>query len=747
MSYLTCSLRIISKVVAVYMCIFLILLSIASAIAFSQEMVTPQEESVRLERETDFLYKQAIVYFNNKDYDGSAAVFEKILSLDPDNKQAKAYLEEKIPQAKKKSKIDSLYKQAVAYFDNRDYDKAGMLFEEILSIDPSNRKAKRYLKQIPELAAESREDRIKSLERDALAYMNKGNYQEANVAFKEVLALDPDNLRAQEYVEEKIPQRLRIEFLYRKGFTYFYEEDYEMAAQSFKEILALDPSQEKAQVYLQRKIPLRLRSTKVAPLYTLPSAFIEEEIDLADQPEDIVKQDPSGFVVIKNRNPLDILEDADYLYQAGEYEEALVLYSRVYNDATDPLIKKRAELARDMVDALLKAERKPPEEAAKDLEQAVKLKERLQRKQVDALYKKAIKAFNEGDYAASENVFKTIVAIDPKQRRAKLYLEQKIPYQLKQAKRREIEALYKVAFRHFNNKNYAASLDVFNEILTIDPDEKRARYYAKEKIPMMMRDAKVAHLCDRGVELYRTEKYRESAQTFEEVLCLDPDNRQAKTYVTKRIPDRLKAMEREKIKYLYDHAYQQFRNKNYKDADMLFRKILAIDPSESQAQKYVSKIIPQKLAQIRERELAQARHQEEEMRQRRLEMQRQREAQMQQRQIQMQRRHEEQMLAMQEQQAQQREAELRRHQAMDEAVKQPQIVEERVVVQARPIKGRPKDYPKSGAIGYLYEEAFLYYCKGEFGLAKSYFTKILAADPDQPLASVYLDSINELMMQ
>ena len=743
MSYLNCAVRIISKVTAVYLCIFLILLSIASAIAFSQETLTSKEESVRLQREVEFLYKQAIVYFKNKDYQGATAAFEKILGLDPDNKQAKAYLEEKIPQAQNKSKISSLYKQAVLAFDNKDYDKATTLFEEILGLDPYDKRARRYLNEIPRLEGKKRASKMEDLERDALAYFNRGNYEEANAAFKEVLALEPNNLRAQEYIEEKIPYRLRIEFLYRKGFTYFYEEDYEMAAQAFREILALDPTQEKAQVYVQRKIPLRLKSSKVAPLYTLPSAFIDEEIDLTNQPEDIVKKDPSGFVIIKNRNPLDILEDADYLYQAGEYEEALVLYSKVYNDAKDPLIKKRAEMARDMVDALLKAERKPPQEAAKDLEQAVKLKERLQRKQVDALYKKALKAFNAGDYDAAENVFKTIVAIDPKQRRAKIYLEEKIPYQLSKIRKREIDVLYKVAFRQFNKKNYPEALDTFNEILTIDPGQKRARFYAEEKIPKLMRNTKVARLCDRGVDLYRADKYRESAKTFEEVLCIDPSNRQAKTYIDKNIPHKLKMMQKEKIKYLYGQAHNQFRRKNYKGADSIFKEILAIDPSESQAQKYVSKIIPQKMAEIREQELAQAKRHQEQMHQRRMEMQSQREDQMHQRQMEMQRYQEEQVMA----QARQRETELMRRKHMDEMASQVEAREEVVTAAPKPIKGKPRDYPRDGAIGYLYEEAFMYYCKGELGLAKSYFTKILAADPDQPLANVYLDNINELMVQ
>lgn len=833
MSYLKCISRRCLKLSIVFICALSI--SLGNFTAFSKEQTTSQE-SARLKQELDFLYKQAIVYFNNKDYEGAADLFEKMLTLNPNDKRAKLYLDEKIPKAAKQHKTESLYNEAITAYENQDYDKASDLFEEVLAIDPDNKKARRYLfTDIPKRVQAADKHKIKSLEKDALAFFYKGNYQEANIAFKELLSLDPDNEKAKLYIERKIPQKLKIDFLYRKAFTYFYDEDYLMAKKAFQDILAIDPSQEKARTYLQRKIPLRMKHKKEGALYTMPPAFVEGETVYSAMPSEIVKKDAEGFVVIKNKSPIDILEDADYLYQVGEYEEALVLYSKVYNETTDPLIQKRAELARSMVNSLLKAERKPPKEAAKDLEQAVKIKERLQREHISSLYQRAVSNFNNKNYDVAKDVFTEILSMDPNQKRARIYLEERIPYKLKEQRKSQIAMLYKrandafykkdypraevlyreilsldpdqkgakeyvevkipqavnkaridslyaLAERYFNEKNYKKSLELYNEILSLDPNQKKARLYAQEKIPKAMKEAKIAALYNEALSLYQNENYEKSAKVFrkivaldhkqykaneylkrkiphqikmkrkaqidslydegialyksgdykaatrafQKILVIDPNQRRAREYVDSRIPRQLKSMQKKKIRALYDKAHAQFKNKQYKQSARTFKEILTIDPDQREAQKYLTKIIPQKLEKMKRCQLKERKHLQSE-RERHIAMRRR---------------------EMQEKQ----EMELSRRSMMCDVLSSYEPREayapREVVYQPKPVKKdhlrKPKRYPKDGAIGYLYEEAFLHYNKGEFRLAERYFKKILAADPDQPVARVYLDSIYEL---
>ena len=84
----------------------------------------------------------------------------------------------------------------------------------------------------------------------------------------------------------------------------------------------------------------------------------------------IIKEDTEGFVLIKNKSPEEMFDDATYLYKEKRYQEANILYYRVENSTLDPSLRHLARLSRELTDLFLKAERSDPTESAKAIRQA-----------------------------------------------------------------------------------------------------------------------------------------------------------------------------------------------------------------------------------------------------------------------------------------------------------------------------------------------------------------------------------------
>ena len=354
----------------------------AKAREYVQKIIPTKADTSKITKIKD-LYQKASEYHKSGDYDAARDVCEEILVLDPGQQKARQYIEVNSTKIATKKEVEPLLKQAVMYYETGKYDEATDAFNEVLSRDPDNRKAKTFLKKkIPSAMSNKDAHMVKSLYRKAFSHFNRQNYDEATQAFREILEINPEEERAQLYLNKIIPEKTGMDYLYKKAYTYYYNEDYKNAKYAFQQILQLDPTQKKAREYLQRKIPVKLRDSAPQPYKQSSTILDEEAFEYNISEDDIIKEDSSGFVVIKSRGPLEILEDADYLYQKGEYEEALVFYHEAYTQADDPLVKKRAKMARDVVEALYKAERQTPGQAAGDVERAVKIRERLKKRKI-----------------------------------------------------------------------------------------------------------------------------------------------------------------------------------------------------------------------------------------------------------------------------------------------------------------------------------------------------------------------------
>lgn len=299
-------------------------------------------------------------------------------------------------------------------------------------------------------------------------------------------------------------------------------------------------------------------------------------------------KDSEDFVVIKNKSPLEMFEDADYLYQLGQYENALILYNKIVTQANDPALKRKAELARETIDTLLRSERVEPKRSTREFRRAERIKERRQREELAYLTKRAFNYFYGKDYKKSLETFKKILELDPHNAEAGDYVAFKIP----QAEEKDRSAfLSKRALVYFENRDFKNATETFKAILEINPEDAQAKQYLDVKIPEARNQVLVKSYYGKALSIFQTGDYKASLEAFKKVLLLDSRDASAMEFVNFKIPQ---------IMSFSDQAVAYFDSKDYQDALKASRAVLEINPQDQRALEYVNVRIPeaQKQGQI-----------------------------------------------------------------------------------------------------------------------------------------------------
>ena len=298
------------------------------------------------------------------------------------------------------------------------------------------------------------------------------------------------------------------------------------------------------------------------------------------------KPDASSFIVIKNKTPEQMFADANYLYQLGEYESALILFNKVASQTTDKELKRKANMAREVIDILTKAERLGGSKGEKEAKRAGKIKERQKKDQIAYLYTEAYNRFYSANYEQSSEIFKAILAIDPLQKEAKYYFQDRIPQLVKEQK---VKSLYKEALQYFGIQDYAAALKLFNEISALAPEQKSIKDDIDAKVAYIVKIEKIKGLYEQVLSAFNGSNYEAASKSYREILSLDPAQDKAKEYLEVNIPQKLKE---QRIAVLYKEALAAFNNKEYDKSKQIFYDILSLDLNQAEAKDYVEAKIP-----------------------------------------------------------------------------------------------------------------------------------------------------------
>ena len=306
---------------------------------------------------------------------------------------------------------------------------------------------------IPEKVLTKESLTSESFYNEGMGYLKDERYEEAISSFEKALIWDPENSKAEEGLvlarEELAKERFR-EYV-KRGKDAYEKGDYLEALSNFQQAFSIDSTDTKVKEYLI------LINKKLTPSKSEIKSDFERGYEYYTKGE--YRKAVQVFEDILRREP-DNPEAKRYMKESLEKikESISSILSRAERyERADKLRKALLELKRGL--------RVDPKSTA------IKLKiDELNHKittRVSKYLSSGIEEFNKGNYKEARRYFEMVIALDPKNRKAKSYIG-KIPVSKKEA-----YDLYLKGIFAYTEENYELAISYWQEALKLDPSLKK----------------------------------------------------------------------------------------------------------------------------------------------------------------------------------------------------------------------------------------------------------------------------------
>jgi len=204
----------------------------------------------RVEYQTEKWYLQGYELYNKRDMNRAKVIFESILLVQPDHIGSNNYLK-KIHDIEFKQAEQHFY-AGLGYYSQHNLDSAEREFNAALSLVADFPDATKYIEEIRKERREN-DAHVKTLLSQAQDYESKGLWKSAQATYRQVLATD----RNREHVREKI-QELDVKInnyvtrFFNRGVQAFQNGDYARAKSDFNRVLAMEEDNTEAASYLEQ---------------------------------------------------------------------------------------------------------------------------------------------------------------------------------------------------------------------------------------------------------------------------------------------------------------------------------------------------------------------------------------------------------------------------------------------------------------------------------------------------------------
>ena len=362
-------------------------------------------------------FKQGLADCEVGNYRLAMENFSEALFLNPNNEQAKHYLEkagrkflEEVEAkreserkeilrraetviAERKKKVKENYEKGIKDYKRGEFLRAGEEFKAALEIEPEHKEAKKYLeligKRLEEIVNKGEFKTVGELyyAQGTIFYI-KGEWEKAISQWENALKIDSSNKELSEFIkiakkrkqEEEVFEKAEV--LYREGLAHYNEGKINEAIKQLKEVIKFNPQHRKAQELLA-KAREKVAAMKVE----------EEERRLR---ETVEKRYFQGI---------------DY-YAEGEFNKAIKEWKEVLRiDPEHKGAKEYLEKARDKIATTTYGERK----------RKVRVKSPEEEK-VEVYYKQGINYYLAGKFKEAIRQWEEVVKMEPSHKGAREYM-------------------------------------------------------------------------------------------------------------------------------------------------------------------------------------------------------------------------------------------------------------------------------------------------------------------------------------
>ncbi|MBD3270972.1 MAG: tetratricopeptide repeat protein, partial [Elusimicrobia bacterium] len=267
--------------------------------------------------------KTGISFYDKKQYEKAIAEWDKALIWNPQNKHAQKFKNTAVgllEDLKKQKELADHEVLAHAYYTEKKWSDALAEWEQVLALDPDNKKAQRHITDIKEeimLSAQEREHykelkelnkkgNISKFNREGWEYFEQGRYNEAIDVWKKIFEYDYENTTALDNINQANRAIKReIEKHMEQGKTFYESSLISKAIEQFEAILSYEPGHAEAMRYLELARKKALQKKRNDPpdpqvidqlYFRAADLYLKEEYEKSlTFLDDILRKDPTNI--------------------------------------------------------------------------------------------------------------------------------------------------------------------------------------------------------------------------------------------------------------------------------------------------------------------------------------------------------------------------------------------------------------------------------------------------------------------
>jgi len=428
------------------------------------------EEALALEK-AEALYRDVLAHYDEKEVNEVIKQLEEVIKLNPEHKEAREYLNrvrEKL--AAETTPSEECFQQGLADYQTGDYKSAMENFSEALFLDPDNKQAKDYLERagkkfLEEVGAKreferreilrkaqtmiaEREKKIKENCERGIKHYRSGEFLTANEAFNAVLEVEPEHKEAKKYLE-LIKKRLQDivnkgefksvnELYYAQGAIFYISGDWDKAIAQWENAIKIDPSNKELSGFMEIARKRRQEEEAVEKAEVLYrdglAQYNKGEInETIKQLEEVIKFNPQhrkaqellakvrekATDVKKEERERMLRETVDKryfqgidYYAEGQFNKAIKEWQEVLKiDPTHSGAKEYLKKARDKI-ARANSREKIREDKARNAKE----------EKIEVYYRQGINYYLAGEFKAAIGQWEEVLKMDPSHNDATGYI-------------------------------------------------------------------------------------------------------------------------------------------------------------------------------------------------------------------------------------------------------------------------------------------------------------------------------------
>jgi tetratricopeptide (TPR) repeat protein len=345
-----------------------------------------QEKQEEMERPA---FHFAELYLSRGEWVESYDRLKAILRRKPDHPKAQAMvakIRKKVEakfEASAPNSNDWFYLKGVLAYLNGDWFQSAQLWEQVYAFNPDQVSLVGHISRAKQnLEDQQKLEKMNLLQSSAWDNLQKGNYDEAIQAWKELLTIDSNNSVAQEGIQQAEEAKAKnlvrkrqeeVQSMSQQAMDAYIEREYKKSLELWGKILEYDPDNTLAKDYIKR-IKTRERGEDYASASSSDYTYTGKSSYFADT---YSEQETNGY-----QKAMSYAKDERY----AEAVEYLDRYLRKYPDETraksamQDIVKKQEDLAEKYYKEGLEAySRGVPQEAIKRWQSALRVDPDFQR--------------------------------------------------------------------------------------------------------------------------------------------------------------------------------------------------------------------------------------------------------------------------------------------------------------------------------------------------------------------------------